>query len=216
VEGFGAPGVTHSDKDFYAHLAYKVGGLPLDGVTTGGPNLNNMQPYIDNSCTVGAFVYKGNALLPPDPSLPLIGDTVAGANSQTNTFTIFGGDINIWYDRFNLFGGVLMRTDDNPFLEAPTLSAKTNSEFVELDVVAYPWLLPGVRLETWNSQHAIEDPANPGKAIAKSYSDLQIVPGIVFLWRPNVKWTLRTSIIKADGDSKFQVGQAQLLMTLGI
>ncbi|MDP4219199.1 MAG: hypothetical protein Q8916_04475 [Bacteroidota bacterium] len=217
VEGFGPEGgPLHSDKDFYGHLSYKVGGLPLDGVTAGGPNLNNLQPYVDNSFTIGAFVYGGNALLAADPSLPLIGDTVAGSNNQTNTFTMFGGDINLWFDRFNLFGGIGIRKDDNPFLQAPNLSAKTTTAFAELDVVAYPWLLPGIRFETWNSEHAIPDPNDPTKAIASSYSDIQIVPGIVFLWRPNVKWTLRTSFIKADGDSKFQNGQTQLMMTLGI
>jgi hypothetical protein len=129
---------------------------------------------------------------------------------------MFGGDINIWYDRFNLFGGFSSRTDDNPFLDAPTLSAKTTSMFAELDVVAYPWLLPGIRLETWNSQRPIADPANPMSAIISSYSDIQIVPGIVFLLRPNVKWTLRTSFLKADGDAKFQMGQTALMLTLGI
>jgi hypothetical protein len=213
VEGFGP---IHSDKDFYAHLAYKIGGLPLDGVTTGGPNLNNLQPYIDNSLTIGAFAYSGNALLAPDESLPIIGDTTFATNSQTNTFKMFGGDVNLWYDRFNLFGGIGIRTDDNPFLNAPNLSAKTSTAFAELDVVAYPWLLPGIRFETWNSQRAIDDPVNPGKAVISSYSDVQIVPGIVFLLRPNVKMTLRSSFIKADGDSKFQMGQAAILISLGI
>lgn len=213
VEGFGD---IHSDKDFYAHLAYKVGGLPLDGVLAGGPNLNNLQPYIDNSFTIGAFIYSGNAQLAPDESLQIIGDTLFATNSQTNTFKMFGGDVNLWYDRFNLFGGLSMRTDNNPFLDAPNLSAKTSTAFGELDVVVYPWLLPGIRFETWNSQRPIADLTNPGKAIVSSYSDVQIVPGIVFLLRPNVKMTLRSKFIKADGDSKFQMGQAALLMTIGI
>ena len=220
VEGFGPtlPSIsTHSDKDFYAHLAYKIGGLPLDGVTTGGPNLNNLQPYIDNSFTIGAFAYKGNAVIGLDTSVGLlIPDSTRIMADQINNFSVFGGDVNIWFDRFNLFGGLSMRTDDNPFLEAPNLSAKTTSTFAELDIVAYPWLLPGIRFETWKSERAIDDPANPGKAIASSYSDVQIVPGIVFLLRPNVKMTLRSSFIKADGDSKFQMGQAAFLISLGI
>jgi len=213
VEGFGP---LHSDKDFYGHLSYKIGGLPMDGVTAGGPNLNNLQPYVDNSLTIGAFAYSGNALIGADETTGVIGDTTFATNDQTNTFTMIGGDINVWFDRLNLFGGIGIRKDNNPFLEAPNLSAKSSTAFAEIDVVAYPWLLPGIRLETWNSERAIDDPANPGKAITKSYSDLQITPGIVFLWRPNVKWTLRTSFIKADGDSKFQMGQAALLMSLGI
>ena len=218
VEGFGP---LHSNKDFYGHVAYKFGGLPLDGVIAGGPNPNNLQPYIDNSFTIGVFGYKGNSVIAADSTVGLlVPDTTHMFADQSNSFSIFGGDINIWLDRFNLFGGVLMRTDNNPFLEAPNLSAKTTSAFAELDVVAYPWLLPGIRFETWNSQRAIFDPTNPGNAIAANYQDLQIVPGIVFLLRPNVKWTLRTSFIKVDkvngGDSKFDAGQTQLLLTLGI
>ena len=214
VEGFGP---LHSDKDFYAHLAYKVGGLPLDGVVAGGPNLNNLQPYVDNSFTIGAFAYKGNALISTDAGVSLlIPDSTHVMTEQPNAFTVIGGDVNIWFDRFNLFGGYSMRTDDNPFLEAPTLSAKTSTMFAELDVVAYPWLLPGIRFESWKSDHAIVNPTDASQVQAQSYSDVQIVPGIVFLLRPNVKMILRSSFIKADGDTKFQPGQTQLLMSIGI
>ena len=212
VEGFGP---IHSDKDYYGHVAYKFGGLPLDGVTTGGPDLNNLQPYIDNSVTIGVFGYKGSAVVAADTTVTLlIPDPTYVPADQANTFSIFGGDVNIWYDRFNLFGGVSLRTDDHPFLEAPSLSAKTTSTFGELDVVAFPWLLPGVRFESWKSQRAILDVTRT--LVGSDYQDVQIVPGIVFLFRPNVKWTLRTNFIKANGDSKFQMGQTQLLMTLGM
>jgi hypothetical protein len=214
VEGFGP---IHSDKDYYGHVSYKIGGLPFDGVLAGGPNLNNLQPYIDNSFTVGVFGYKGSAVIAADSTVGLlVPDTTHMIADQSNSFSVFGGDINIWYDRFNLFGGVSMRTDEHPFLEAPNLSAKTTTAFAELDVVAYPWLLPGIRFESWNSQRAIVDPSNSQNVIASNYQDLQIVPGIVFLFRPNVKWTVRTSFIKAATDSKFQMGQTQLLMTLGM
>jgi hypothetical protein len=146
----------------------------------------------------------------------LVPDSTHVVADQSNSFSVFGGDINLWFDRFNLFGGLSVRTDDHPFLEAPNLSAKTTTGFVELDVVAYPWLLPGIRFESWKSQKAIVDPANPANTIASSYSDVQIVPGIVFLLRPNVKMTVRSSFMKADGDSKFQMGQAAFLLSIGI
>ena len=216
VEGFGPSGTTHSEKDIYAHLAYKVGGLPLDGVLPGGPNLNNLQPYIDNSFTIGAFVYKGNAVIGKDASVGLlVPDSTFIQADQANSFTVIGGDVNIWLDRFNIFGGYSTRTDNNPFLEAPTLSAKTTTLFAELDVVAFPWLLPGIRFESWTSDHAILS-TDATQALTQSYTDVQIVPGIVFLIRPNVKMTVRSSFIKVDGDSKFQMGQAAFMLTLGI
>jgi hypothetical protein len=198
VEGFGTP---HSNKDFYGHVTYKFEGMPLDGVLEGGPVLNNPKPYIDNSLTLGAFVYSGRASIGPEDQ------------TQNNKFTMFGGDINAYYDRFNLFGGIGIRHDNSPFLEQPGQSANTAVWFSELDVVAYPWLLPGVRFESWNS-HAI-DP-NTGDLV--SYTDSQIVPGVVVLLRPNVKATLRMSFAKlySNGDTKLEPGQLMLLMAVGI
>jgi hypothetical protein len=198
VEGFGN---IHSDKDFYGHMTYKLGGLPLDGVTEGGPSVNNSQPYIDNSLTLGAFVYRGSASL---------GDADA---AQGNTFTMGGGDINLFYDRFNLFGGVGLRHDETPFLADPLAqSANTTVWFSELDMVVYPWFLPGVRVESWHSQ------ALDGSGNVAGYTDMNIVPGIVFLVRPNVKLSLRTSVEKFDsrGDSKFDVGQVIFGTAIGM
>jgi hypothetical protein len=199
VEGFGSP---HSDKDYYGHVTYKIGGMPLDGVVEGGPALNNPKPYIDNSVTVGAFVYSGSALIGPDTML------------QSNAFTMVGGDVNASYDRYNLFGGVGIRHDNNPFVGDPLRqSANTMVWFTELDVVIYPWLLPALRFESWKS-HSID----PSTGNTTSYSDQQFVPGIVFLLRPNVKMVLRTSIgrLQSNGDSKFDIGQVSLMMSFGV
>ncbi len=207
VEGFGNP---HSDKDFYGHVTYKFAGLPLDGVVQAGSVQNNSQPYMDNSLTLGAFVYAGQASL-GDPGSP-----------QMNSFTLYGGDFNGYYDRFNLFGGLQLRKDDSPFVTLAGTSAKTTVWFTELDVTVFPWLLPGVRYEVWNGQAL-----NAGNVV--SFSDSQIVPGIVALIRPNVKMTLRASFAKmnttgegGNGDpiivpgQSVQPGQVQLILALGI
>ncbi len=199
VEGFGAP---HSDKDFYGHVTYKFGGLPLDGVVQGGAAPNNAKPYFDNSVTVGAFAYAGNATLGSDSA------------QQANTFTMFGADVNAFYDQFNLFGGIGLRHDNRPFLGDPlSQSANTVVWFTELDVTVFPWLLPGLRFESWKS-HALD----PNTGQSTSYSDVQFVPGVVFLIRPNVKCTLRTMVTKFDSqnDTQWQIGQVALALTLGI
>jgi hypothetical protein len=198
LEAYGNP---HSDKDYYAHLTYKFEGLPLDGVTEGGPPLNNPKPYMDNSLTLGAFVYHGNASLGAEPT------------TQGNKFTMGGGDLNAYYDRFNLFGGVGIRHDENPFMGTPGQSANTTVWFGELDVVAFPWLLPGVRFEQWKSENL-----DTGSGDLISYTDAQIVPGVVALIRPNVKMTLRTTVEKFDsrGDTKFDIGQVILGLALGM
>ncbi len=199
VEGFGN---AHSDKDVYAHVTYKVNGLPLDGVVEGGTAVANSQPYIDNSVTLGAFIYHGNASIGPDDA------------QQTNKFTTVGGDVNASMDRFNVFGGIGVRHDENPFLGTTGVSANTTVCFAEADVTVFPWLLPGVRFESWKSEAIIDPITNE----TGSYTDNQIVPGIVALVRPNVKMTLRTSLEKFDsrGDTKFDFGQFTLGLTVGM
>lgn len=198
VEGFGS---LHSGKDYYAHATYKFGGMPLDGVVEGGPSLGGSQPYVDNSLTLGAFAYAGNSVLGTDPDL------------QENKFTEFGGDFNGFYERFNLFGGVGVRHDDQPFLGTLGTSANTTTWFSELDVTVFPWLLPGIRFESWNSH--MMDPAS-GDVL--SYTDSQIVPGVVVLLRANVKAVLRASFAKQAslGDTKFEPGQVMLLLAVGV
>jgi hypothetical protein len=199
VEAFGAP---HADKDYYAHVTYKFLGLPLDGVTSEGPALNNAKPYIDNSVTVGAFVYSGSAEIGPDSMM------------QSNTFSMVGGDVNASYDRLNLFGGIGIRKDKTPFVGDPLRqSANTTVWFGEADVVIYPWLLAALRYESWKS--SMLDPAT-GTAV--SYNDKQFVPGLTALVRPNVKMSLRTTISKSEslGEKKFDVGQVALTISFGV
>ena len=200
VEGFGTP---HSDKDYYGHVTYKFGGLPLDGVVEGGTAPNNAKPYFDNSVTVGAFAYAGKATLGPDST----------GFEQDNAFTMFGADVNAYYDQFNLLGGIGIRHDKQPFFGDPLLqSANTSVWFSELDVTVFPWLLPGLRYESWNS-HTL-DPN--GQSV--SYTDVQFVPGVVVLVRPNVKLSLRTMVTKFDSnsDTKWHVGQFALALSVGI
>jgi hypothetical protein len=175
VESFGAP---HADKDFYGHVAYKFGGLPPSGVAEGGNAPNNAQPFIDNSLTIGAFAYTGLATLGPD------------SMSADDRFTMFGGDFNAYYERFNLFGGIGVRHDKQPFVGMTGLAANTTVCFAELDYVVFPWFLPGIRYEVWSSE--TPDVGSTGNAVV-SYTEQQIVPGVVFLIRPNLKATLRAS-----------------------
>jgi hypothetical protein len=197
VEGYGN---LHSKKDYYGHITYKFGGMPLDGVVEGGPSLGGSQPFIDNSLTIGAFAYAGNSSIGPS-------DT-----PQENSFTEVGGDYNLFYERCNLFGGIGIRHDDQPFVGSIGLSANTTTWFSELDYTIYPWLLPGVRFESWQGQ-------NPGpRGSTANYTDTQIVPGVVFLVRPNLRLTLRAGFAKlaSNGDTKYQPGQVTLEMALGI
>jgi hypothetical protein len=201
VEGFGG---AHSTKDAYVHASYKFGGLPLDGVVEGNSTLSNTRPYVDDSFTIGAFGYWGTGSLGPDST----------GLAPDNKFGMVGGDFNLFVDRYNLFGGVAIRHDGQPYQGDPGLGINTTTWFAELDVTVFPWLLPGIRFESWKGE--APDPENAGQTL--SYTDTQIVPGVVFLVRPNVKVTLRASFAKLleSGDSKMQPGQVALALTLGI
>ena len=201
VEGFGP---AHTDKDYYLHATYKFGGFPLDGVVEGSSAQSNTKPYVDNSLTIGAFGYWGKAALGPDPT----------GLTPENRFGMVGGDFNAFYDRYNLFGGVMVRHDGQPYLNEAGTGINSTVWFAELDVTVFPWLLPGIRYESWNGE--APDEANPGQTV--SYTDGQIVPGVMFLLRPNVKVTLRASFAKefANGDSKLQPGQVAAMLTLGM
>ncbi len=201
VEGFGNP---HSDKDFYGHVYYKFGGLPIDGVVRDTTAPTGTQPYIDNSLTLGLFAYGGTGSLGPDST----------GLAPDNRFAMLGGDINVWYDRCNLFGGIGLRHDGQPYLYGAGVGINSTVWFAELDVTVFPWLLPGIRYESWNGEAL--DPATPGATV--SFTDSQIVPGVVVLVRPNLKLTLRGTFAKlfANGDTKLQPGQVALLMALGI
>ncbi len=202
VEGFGP---AHADKDYYLHATYKFGGMPLDGVVAGSAaSASGTMPYIDNSFTIGVFGYWGNASLGPDPE----------GLTPDNTFGMVGGDLNIFYDRFNLFGGVAVRHDGQPYLAGPGIGINSTVLFAEVDVTVFPWLLPGIRYESWNGQAL--DPVTPGATL--SYTDSQVVPGIAFLIRPNVKVTLRGAFSTnfANGDTNLQPGQVAAMLTLGM
>jgi hypothetical protein len=198
VEGFGK---IHADPDFYEHITYKIGGFPLDGVIEAGAAPDNPQPYIDNSITLGAFAYWGFSFIGPD------------STAQDNNMMMVGGDINAYYKRFNLFGGVGIRHDSQPFWGTLGQSAKTTVWFGQLDVTVFPWLLPGIRLESWQSQKM-----NFLSGGVDSYIDTQIVPGIVALIRPNLKVTLRTSCAKLglNGGKNFKLNKVMLSFSVGI
>ncbi len=201
VEGFGP---AHTDKDYYLHATYKFGGMPLDGVVEGTTPESNTKPYVDNSLTIGAFGYWGKAALGPDST----------EMTPENTFGMVGGDVNVFYDRCNLFGGVMFRHDGQPYLNGAGVGINSTVWFAELDVTVFPWLLPGIRYESWTGE--APDQANPGQTV--SYTDGQIVPGVVFLIRPNMKITLRASFAKQflQGDTGLQPGQVAAMLTLGI
>jgi hypothetical protein len=161
VEGHGNE--DNSDKDFYAHATYKIGGMRLDGVVPEEFSMKNpTQPWEDNSVTIGGFIYRGHASI---------------EDGLEDDFTMLGGDINISYDRLNLLGAYSRHDDDNPFIDSPDDKGVMNSYLVEATYIVFPWLIPLVRFESSKVD---------GDPIAES----NISPIIQVLVRANVRIAL--------------------------
>jgi len=183
VEGSG--NITNSAKDFYLHGIYKFGGMRLDGVVpkTTSP-LSNTQPWKDNSVIIGGLAYFGKSKLGGDGGGTALSKAVSGmqdAGEPEDTFQIFGGDAQIFYNRLNLSGAYSHAKHDSPFIADPNLATTSNNLMTELNLVAYPWLIPFARYEYFK----IEEEKTQ-----------RLVPGVIALMRANVRFTLFGEITK--------------------
>ncbi len=143
VEGSGSIG--ENSKDVYARLAYKFGGLPFDGVPSGGAEAAlpaNPKPWSETSVAVSAFVYKGKGILDPTDPNP------TDPNAR-DPFHVAGGDVAVNYLDLMARAGYTDRKDDRILLADPTITdVSTKNQFAELSWVAYPWLIPAGRWES--------------------------------------------------------------------
>jgi len=167
--------LQNRDKDYYLRLEYKIGGLNLDG--TAGKAKIRPQPWRDDSIVLSGFYYSGSALM---------GDTLTGL--QTDRFYRAGGDALASYWNLRLWGGYFTQLNQQPLLAAPGEEVKSSLYFVELEWVAYPWLIPLARFEHYASDLP-EGPEN------------QLAVGIVALVRPNVRVRVAGNFDAANGES---------------
>jgi hypothetical protein len=142
VEGSGSIG--DNSKDVYARLAYKFGGLPFDGVPKGGAEASlpaSPKPWSETSIAFSVFVYKGKGLLEGgDPADP----------DSRDRFHVVGGDVAVNYLDLMGHAGYTHRKDDRLFVADPTITdVPVKNTFAELSWVAYPWLIPAARWESF-------------------------------------------------------------------
>ncbi len=144
-------------KDFYGKATYKFGGLGEIGGAEAGESQSS-QFYIDNSFTLGGFFYKGTA-------------SKAGAKGED--FTVFGGDVDFWYDRFIANGALVLMNSEIP----GTTDRKSMVYYLQGNYVFYPWLIGLVRYE-WEDRDTDQDAVKAVNAI---------IPGVTVMARANVK-----------------------------
>lgn len=125
VNGGGVHEDINSDKDFYGRLAYKIGGMDLDGSYKEGANSES-----ERSITIGVFSYYGTG-------------TNTSSNENYNFYRI-GADFNIYLNKLNIFGGYIMGQTSEETNYA------YNLYFAEASYRIYPWLMGLVRYELAN------------------------------------------------------------------
>ena len=148
----------NSSKDVYATFNYKFGGLGQIGGTEGGESQSSAF-YEDNNVTLGGFVYHGTA------------SDDAGIDED---FTVGGGTLDLWYDRFILNSTVMYMTSsitDTPDRNSLVWYAQGNYVF-------YPWLIGLMRFE-------YTDKNTDDNLDAQSF----LIPAITVVLRANVRLT---------------------------
>jgi hypothetical protein len=137
----------NANKDLYARVDYKFGGMGLDGDTTGVtlPPEN----WRERSLRVGLLGYSGNG---KGVDFPMEDESGAPINIQDRTFSRTGLYGSWYFDDLNVFGVYLHGRDRlETFAEDGTLntrfSGSYNTWFLQSDYVIVPPLQASLRYE---------------------------------------------------------------------
>jgi hypothetical protein len=167
-------GITdmNKEKDIYGRATYKLGGLGEIGGTEGSGS-ETSQFYIDNSVTLGAFFYKGVA---------------SQEESDDEDITVYGGDVDFWFERFIVNAAVMLMNSDIPDMD----ERKSLVYYAQGNYVLFPWLIGLVRYE-WEDRDTDSDIVEPVNSI---------IPGISVLIRANIKFNLEFKKFFDDAHEK--------------
>lgn len=145
-------------KDVYLRGTYKMGGLgEIGGAEGDGSSASGF--YLDNSVRFGAFLYSGKA----------VRDTLE------DKFTVVGGDIDWWMNRFLVTAVAEQMTSDFAGYDRTSLAW-----VAEVNYVVYPWLITHARYE-FTDRDTDKDTPDPATSL---------IPAVVAMLRPNVKCSL--------------------------
>ena len=171
----------NDNKDYYARIAYKIGGYGLDG---DGIMLDSGQTdyWTDNSLTVGIYTYYGNS------------QKTDSNTSFNNPFNRYGIDLRLKEGNLDLLAGIMTGTDDRPSFSNHDLESITG--FIEGDYILYPWLIGVLRLEYVDIKY------ESGGSDAYNWNNkYRIIPNICVLFRQNVRFSIE-SLISIQGNNE--------------
>lgn len=205
----------NSVKDVYARLAYKWGGLALDG-SNADTYAIDAKNWRERSLSIGIFAYEGDGGgvftaidedehgeddEPDDHGTLLFARMATGAEAafvENDSFTRIGLDFNAYYKDLNIFGAFVEGEDDVFSFAADNDGAvgeivqdlsgtfTYRAWFVEADLVLrFPWLHGAVRWESVDLPR-VED----GREVEDWQRATVSLTGLV---RANVKTTIEYS-----------------------
>lgn len=145
VEGGGDR--VNTEKDVYARLSYKLGGMRLDGV--GGAT--DTLPWRETSLQMGAFSYFGRAAL-GDPQVA----------SQEDSFALVGADVNLALRDLRLTSAAAFARHQRPSLAEPLEEQDVYHVFAQLDYVVHPFMFPTLRYERRAGAEPVGDRLSTG------------------------------------------------------
>jgi hypothetical protein len=159
--GPGGPNGTfgsNSQKDFYARVDYKIGGMGLDGDTTGVqlPPEN----WREKSLRIGVLGYTGNG---KDVNFDVADDEGNPFKMQDKRYNRYGVFASLYFGDLNVFGVALHGTDKLALLDNETLEQINETKrsydawFAQADYVIRPPFQVSVRYENLR----VADPTVP-------------------------------------------------------
>ena len=159
--GSGGPNGTfgsNSQKDFYARVDYKIGGMGLDGDTTGVqlPPEN----WRENSLRVGVLGYTGNG---KDVHFDITDDEGNAFKMQDRRYNRIGAFLSWYLGDLNVIGAAVHGTDTLQLLNDETLALVNETKrsydawFVQADYIIKPPFQLSARYENLR----VADPSVP-------------------------------------------------------
>ncbi len=174
-------GSNSTNKDLFARIAYKFGGMGFDGHGT-GEGLNETENWRDDSFTIGVYTYSGTTLKAGTSPSP----------STENEFDRVGIDLRWQAGAFDLLAGYLAGSDG---LDGTIGSDDVDSAawFIEPTYRFMPWLIGLIRFEQFSVDCAgggydsvTAACAAGGTGILKEGT--RINPHLLVLLRPNIRF----------------------------
>lgn len=188
-------------EELYAHVAYKLGGMSLDGEGSHGiATADAKHPWVDTSATLDLFAYHGLAIHDNGTSTPT-------AIAQNDSINALGGALRAQVQSINVNVGLQFEKHSAPYPgTAPTpanppslpnalpgapdyTTATGVTQYGEIDYVVFPWLVPGVRTEYTNVTLG-----SGGNA-----SLFRVIPGVAVALRPNIRLVVTGDFEYAHG-----------------